>query len=105
MKPPIKPAESVTTMPKKEFFDCKLCTAQFTGFSQKRWYVRHIETCHFNTVEGIEILSCNDCPFKTGSSWAMKVHVTRDGKYCTPDKKFKKVTKFQKRLNFRISFQ
>ena len=77
-------------MPKKESFDCTLCSAQFTGFNQKWHYDLHIETCHFDSVEGIKQFSCDNCPFRTGSICVLKTHVKKNKKSCQPDRKYLK---------------
>jgi len=69
----------------REAFICPLCQARFI---RKRPYDDHLEKAHFDTVEGIEILSCNNCAFKTGNKPVFNKHVKYDKKSCRPDKEY-----------------
>ena len=72
-------------MSKREAFNCNLCQARFI---RKRPYDDRLEKARFETVEGIEILSCSNCDFKTGNKPVFNKHVKYDKKSCQPDKKY-----------------
>ena len=72
-------------MSKREAFNCSLCQARFI---RKRPYDDHLEKAHFETVDGIEVLSCDNCDFKTGNKPVYQKHIKYDKKSCQPDKKY-----------------
>jgi len=71
--------------PKREAYNCSLCQATFI---RKRPYDDHLEKAHFNTIEGIDILSCDNCDFKTGNKPVFNKHIKYDKKSCRPDKEY-----------------
>ncbi len=62
---------------------CDLCTAQFIEEAPLR---AHQEKCHFEAVEEIEVLSCQNCSYKTGHAPSLDKH--KKGLSCTPDREY-----------------
>lgn len=79
----MKKAKKRTGVFVKQEFNCSLCMAKFC---REPPYTVHLETCHFNTVDNIKVLSCNNCGFKTGNNAAFQKHVK--GVSCYPNKQF-----------------
>merc|ERR1712223_1674201 len=50
----------------------------------------HLEKYHFETADDIEMISCKNCSFKTGSQTVYNKHFMFEVKHCRPDKKFAK---------------
>ena len=80
--------------------ECPFCMAKFDQkkknsgesegqkCSQDYNYIAHLEKYHFDTAEEIEVLSCKNCPFKTGNKPVFNKHFMFDVKHCKPDQKF-----------------